>query len=314
MDTDFNEHANALIMHVGENGTQDVRDFLHDRGLDDDYAFNLTEELKRRGMVRATYSGGGEIQCELTGAGRSAADKLVKSRSANRVGALRHRMLAWLDEHTDAIAWTEFLASDHAHHDQRAFTEAELAREAQYLHDHGLIKSIHIEEGNDGMIQPQITARGRDALHQADTHSSSAHSVEAPSYVMNNTFNAPVSGSQFATGTTVSQRQQNVISEVPEQYQELAMIVTLLLEQLPQYPDVPEEDKEDIDAAATDVLAEIADTRSPEPKRVRRAVNALSGALGRIGTAAAAGAAAGAQSGAQDWAHHGFVALSNLTF
>lgn len=111
-------------------------------------------------------------------------------------------------------------------------------------------------------------------------------------------FNGDVSGAQIAWGNdTVTQNQQQNSSAVAPGFEQLAKLVTDLLQQLPQVG-FDEQDRQDAEAAANEVLAEITDT-APEPSRLRRAVTALRGVLAPVATGAVAGAAAGTQEWAQ---------------
>lgn len=118
-------------------------------------------------------------------------------------------------------------------------------------------------------------------------------------------FNGDMTGAQIAWGsTTVTQNQQNASSTVAPGYEQLAKLVTDLLQHLPQVG-LAEEDRKDAEEAASEVLAEITDS-APEPGKLRRAVNALRGALAPVATGLVEGAAAGAQ----EWAQ---TAISGLT-
>ncbi|ELS57916.1 hypothetical protein [Streptomyces viridochromogenes] len=60
-------------------------------------------------------------------------------------------------------------------------------------------------------------------------------------------------------------------------------VVGDLLRQLPQ-AGLPDQDCEDTEAAAQEVLAEITGPDAPEPRRLRRALNGLKGALAPVAT------------------------------
>ncbi|MEV7594605.1 hypothetical protein AB0O42_30515 [Streptomyces sp. NPDC089922] len=110
-------------------------------------------------------------------------------------------------------------------------------------------------------------------------------------------FHGSVSGAQFAWGNeTVAQNQQN--NTAPAAGTEaLAALVADLLRQLPG-AGLPERDREDAEAAAQEVLAEVAGPEGPDAGRLRRALAALKGALAPVATGVAAGTAVGAQ----EWA------------
>ncbi|MCX4766212.1 hypothetical protein OG562_35595 [Streptomyces sp. NBC_01275] len=112
-------------------------------------------------------------------------------------------------------------------------------------------------------------------------------------------FHAAVSGAQFAwNNETVTQNQQNNDVVAPG-FEALAHLVTELRRQLPG-AGLADQDREDADAAAQEVLAELTGPQTPEPGRLRRALNGLKGALAPVATGVAAGAAVGAQEWAQE--------------
>ncbi|MFF4449174.1 hypothetical protein [Streptomyces sp. NPDC001502] len=124
-------------------------------------------------------------------------------------------------------------------------------------------------------------------------------------------FHGAVSGAQFAWGNdSVTQNQQNNTapapgSEAAAAVAALAVLVADLLRQLPE-SGLPDRDREDAEAAAQDVLAEVAGTGEPDQGRLRRALAALKGALAPVATGVVAGTAVGAQ----EWAR---TAIEGLT-
>lgn len=120
-------------------------------------------------------------------------------------------------------------------------------------------------------------------------------------------FHRDVANAQFAwDNETVTQNQQNN-SQIAPGYEALAALVNDLLGQLPR-AGLAAQDREDTEAAAQEVLAEITGPETPEPGRVRRALNGLRGALAPVAT----GVAAGATLGAQEWAQQAITSLSGL--
>ncbi|MEU6506078.1 hypothetical protein [Streptomyces sp. NPDC046942] len=118
-------------------------------------------------------------------------------------------------------------------------------------------------------------------------------------------FHGPVSGGQFAwNNRTVTQNQRNDSAIAPG-HEALAQLLGQLLRELPE-SGLAERDRADTEAAAEEVLAEVTGPDTPEPGRLRRALNGLKGALAPV----AMGASAGAAAGAQEWAH---AAIRDLT-
>ena len=122
-------------------------------------------------------------------------------------------------------------------------------------------------------------------------------------------FNGDANGAQIAwNNDTVTQNQQNVAaSDVAPGFEELAKLVTELLQQLPQVG-LAEQERHDTEEAANEVLKEITGTAAPEPARLRRAINFLRGALSPIG----GGLISGLANGAQEWAKAAIAALTTL--
>ncbi|MFJ7588470.1 hypothetical protein ACIQZO_14005 [Streptomyces sp. NPDC097617] len=118
-------------------------------------------------------------------------------------------------------------------------------------------------------------------------------------------FHGAVSGAQFAwSNETVNQNQQNNTAPAPG-FEALAALVADLMRQLPG-AGLPDGDREDAEAAAQDVLAEVAGTGEPDRGRLRRALAAFKGALAPVATGVVAGTAVGAQ----EWAR---TAIEGLT-
>jgi hypothetical protein len=105
----------------------------------------------------------------LTADGVAAAERAAAARAdpRQRSQALRRGMITWLADREKASDtphdWTRFL------HDPRStfygdfFTTDELAREAPYLTEHGLIRGLAARDGTDfGWTRPRLTAKGRD--------------------------------------------------------------------------------------------------------------------------------------------------------
>jgi hypothetical protein len=121
-------------------------------------------------------------------------------------------------------------------------------------------------------------------------------------------FNADVSGAQIAwNNDTVTQNQQNTTSTVTPGYENLAKLITDLLQQLPQVG-LEKPDLRDAEEAANDVLKEITGPEQPEPGRLRGALRSLRGALAPIATGVMSGLAAGAK----EWAKAAIAGLTGI--
>ncbi|HEY3481455.1 MAG TPA: hypothetical protein VGL02_21375, partial [Streptomyces sp.] len=165
-----------------------------------------------------------------------------------------------------------------------------------------------------GMIQPRLTSNGRDCVldHGGDVRNCLAarnSGTTSTTHVHGPTFNGDMAGAQVAwNNTAVTQNQRTAIARATEQYQDLAQIVAIVVEQLPEH-DLTDQEREDVEVAASAVSSEITGPNAPESGRLRRAVKFLSGTLLHVGGAAGAGAA----EDTRKWAHGAIGALSTWT-
>ncbi|WIX92578.1 hypothetical protein [Amycolatopsis sp. DG1A-15b] len=210
MTTEFDDHCDALILHLHETDSSVADDFLADRGFDFGDTRQLVQDLEERGLVTPTYVLA-QTRCTLTGRGVRRAQQLIKERPKRRATTLRYRMLLWLEEHPETENWDAFLASSQAHFEGAAFTEPQLKREAKFLYESGYITAVTIDQEVDGMLYPDLTAAGRDFFYEGGESSGGrfiANTYYGP------VINGPVTGSQFAWGnTTASQGQQSAPSD-----------------------------------------------------------------------------------------------------
>lgn len=113
---------------------------------------------------------------------------------------------------------------------------------------------------------------------------------------------------QVAWGTTVHQTQNSVEAVAPG-FEALAAAVGEVLKQLPNV-DLPAADLQDAEDAAREILAEVTQV-DPRQGKIRRAVNAIKGALAPIASGMATGAAGAA---GQEWARAAIEQLQNVSW
>ncbi|MEU5264666.1 hypothetical protein [Amycolatopsis sp. NPDC021455] len=298
--TKYEQHRTALLMHLAEPGQHDADAFLAERSLNAEHARELIEELQHDGLVRANFSLVGTSDCRLTSRGEERAEQLFRERPGRRVGLLRQRMLTWLDSHRDAADWMSFLSDDQIHHDDGDFTKDELQHEAAYLMDSGLVRAHTVDHWGEGMIGPRLTSNGRDCVldHGGDVRSyfeARTFGTSSTTHVHGPTFNGSMAGAQVAfNNTAVTQNQRTAIERAADQYQNLARIVAIVVEQMPEQ-NITDQEREDVEIAASAVSSEITGPSAPQSGRLRRAVKFLSGTLVHLGDAADDEAAEGIQ-------------------
>lgn len=105
----------------------------------------------------------------LTADGVAAAAQAASARAdpRQRSQALRRGMITWLADRENASStphdWKSFLLDPRSSFQGDFFTIGELAREAQYLSERGLIRGLASRDGADsGWTLPRLTAKGRD--------------------------------------------------------------------------------------------------------------------------------------------------------
>ncbi len=310
--TKHEQHRAAVLLYLTEPGQRDVDACLAARGLDAERIRELLDELQLDGLVKANFGLAGTSSCRLTGRGEERAEQLFRERPSRRIGVLRQRMLTWLDAHRDAVSWMSFLESDQVHHDDGDFTKDELQDEADYLTEKGLISAHTVDHWGKNMSEPRLTGNGRDCVlnHDGDVRSYLAErNAPSTTHVHGPTFHGDMAGAQVAwNSTTVTQNQRTAIARAAEQYQELARIVAVVMEQLPEHG-VSDQERVDVEIAADVVSSEIAGPSTPESGRLRRAVKFLSGTLINLGDADETDTA----ENTREWAHGAIGALSSWT-
>ncbi|RKT51877.1 hypothetical protein [Saccharothrix australiensis] len=165
MRIDIEKHAYGLLEHLASSEEAETSTYLREHSLGGKDGHLLVDYLVGRGWALDQSTFGG-ADCDLTAAGLSEAQRLQTERMspARRLGVLRTRMLQWLEDQVRVTDWTGFLSGDQARYHGNDFSEAELRREAGYLHEHGLIKAFSTWQSGDGMLRPSLTAEGRDCL------------------------------------------------------------------------------------------------------------------------------------------------------
>ena len=63
-------------------------------------------------------------------------------------------MLRWLEDNRGVEDWNGFLAGDGVRYQGGDFTEADVEKEASYLHGHGLVTAQSVDQGEDGAVYP----------------------------------------------------------------------------------------------------------------------------------------------------------------
>ncbi len=138
----------------------------HDVPLDS--VITLADRLASDGLVTVDSSGE-TATATLTAHGVAAAEQAAATRAdpRRRTQALRRGMITWLADRENASDaphdWRRFLHDPRSTFHGDFFTLYELAREAQYLAEHGLIRELTGRDGGDfGWTRPRLTAKGRD--------------------------------------------------------------------------------------------------------------------------------------------------------
>jgi hypothetical protein len=111
------------------------------------------------------------------------------------------------------------------------------------------------------------------------------------------TVHGDVTGQLATHSTHVNQHQTNSTTG----NQDVAELLRTILAELPDQHGLDDADRDDIEGAAQDALDEVTE-ESPEPGKVKRRLNYLTQALGRIATPVGTGLAEGTQNAASEWA------------
>lgn len=128
----------------------------------------LARCLAADGLVTVGASGQ-TVTATMTTDGVTAAGHAADARTdpRQRSQALRRGMITWLADRENASSmphdWKSFLLDPRSTFQGDFFTIGELAREAQYLAERGLIRALAARDGTDsGWTLPRLTAKGRD--------------------------------------------------------------------------------------------------------------------------------------------------------
>ncbi|MGM1062164.1 hypothetical protein [Saccharothrix sp. Mg75] len=172
MGVDIDEYATALLEFLYDSPDEGVSSYLSTHSLDAETGGKLVTFLGNRGLVDdlTTHEG---PDASINAEGVVAVQKIRRERMkpARRLGVLRSRMLTWLDGHdrqTGSRPWSEFLAGPDIGYYGNNFTEKEVLREADYLHERGLIKTLSTASRSPGVARSTITSNGRDCLVDFD--------------------------------------------------------------------------------------------------------------------------------------------------
>jgi hypothetical protein len=150
-----------------DNAAVDLTGFA-EREVPLDSVVTLAGCLASDGLVTVD-SDGETATAILTPHGVAAAEHAAAARADHRrrAQALRRRMITWLAdrEHASDVPhdWRPFLHDPRSTFHGDFFTVHELAREAHYLTEHGLIRGLsHRNGAESGWTRPRLTAKGRD--------------------------------------------------------------------------------------------------------------------------------------------------------
>jgi hypothetical protein len=224
-------------------------------------------------------------------------------------------MLRWLfneeDRGSAPESWHAFLADNPSHLLGEQFSVEEVARQAKYLVDRGLLTAVKIEEAGPGWIYPRLTANGQDcvtgyegkvAAYMNRQNAPGGSNFYGP-YIQGN-----ADGAQLAWGNNSVTQNQSGLQQIAPGFESLAAAVTDVLGRLPTI-DMADEDREDAQAAGKEILAEVV-TEEPDRGKVRRALAALKGYLLPI----AAGASTGAADGIEEATRQAIEQLGSTLF
>lgn len=307
MATAFEQQCEALLMHLEETerAGSNADGFLAALGVEKDHRYAVVRFLVNEGLA-TEVSKLASPDCRLTGAGRQRAQQLISQRPARRVAELRTRMLRWLEPDSYPSDWSGFLgSSDQIDYPQQQFTHGEVEHQAEYLYTAGLITAIRANGARNGTLRPELTTRGRDCLIHGGDVASYLGAGSQPGHTTYNTTSqdthiGSISGGQQAFhSSNVTQVQHN---QPAAGYEELAQLVRQLLAQLPQRSELTDEAREEIHEAGEETL-EVLTSPEPKPSKVRRMVDGVVGALGRVATTLGQGALHGADESTTQWAH-----------
>jgi hypothetical protein len=270
-----------------------VSEFAELVGLDSDEARTLNRYCKADGLVDDRRSSMGNPCAMLTPRGIADVRERRRRREdpALRARACRTELLRWFYRQRIAqvrMPYTEkFGEDDGSLWEGVRFTGVEIQDAAEYLSDKGLVKGVTVEEIN-GPISAEITTDGINCA--TDWEGNVAEYLRdqkgyGPTINHGPVFHGAAQGSQFAWGNRDVAQHQNITQQIAPEFQPLAEAVATILQQLPAYGLAPQ-DQQDIEAAASEVLAEV-QQEQPEPGKLRRGAAMLKGFLFPIAKEAA---------------------------
>jgi hypothetical protein len=133
-----------------------------------DSVVELANGLASDGLITVSSSANTPT-ATLTAHGVAVAEQAAADRANHRqrAEALRRGMITWLADRENSSDtpndWKSFLRDPRSTFCGDFFTVSELAREAQYLAEHGLIRGLtHGGQHDFGWTRPTMTAKGRD--------------------------------------------------------------------------------------------------------------------------------------------------------
>jgi hypothetical protein len=251
----------------------------------------------------------------LTGKGRAdvQARRVRRSDSIARAAACRDALVRWLHgqpRHGGSIDVEPFFESPLSFYEGVRFESVEVELALEYLEKKGLIKGVQVAEYHRP-INPSLTDSGIDCAEQfggrvaAYLRRSEGYGVRD---IITTHIGGDLSGHVAIANRGDTNQTQYRVDQVAPGFEAVAQAVAGTLERLSDMG-LSEEDLEDAEAAANEVLEEVA-RPNPERRKVKRAVTALMGALALV----ASGAVSGASEGAHELARKAFEHLSTLVF
>ncbi len=248
-----------------------IEPFVADNNLPPFSIWPLRDYLTNRGLVRDA-SGLNSVDVAITSEGLAFISEVRTQRSdpTNRAQHLRKFMLRWLYEKSPNEPphdWSAFYTDWRFFYLGESYTSDEVAREAEYLSDRGLISGLAIEEAGPASIYPRLTSDGRDCVTEHGGNVSTFLNRHQPA---NNT-NVYMTGVQ---GNTVI-ASNNVVQNVEGGLDMRAMLdFAGFVRQVASTLGLADEERENMTSAA-EALHEDASSSSPEPGRLRRLINSI---------------------------------------
>lgn len=161
--------AEEALLFVHDNGGSVTRSQLKDLLGDDQSVQQATDRLRDLALISSDEALDGSL--DLTRTGNSMAEYITHSRQrgADRRAAIQRALLTWIKEHRSPPSAGSFLGAEEATAWGSPFSKEEIAAEATWLKDNGLIAGQSSWGGD--IIRPEITSLGRDALDSPDPFS-----------------------------------------------------------------------------------------------------------------------------------------------